>query len=69
MLTNVDVPSGRRNTYAGCHGTLNRAQIYPSASLRLVKFRLYFDTKPSICPTSERAATQTKVTFGFAAAT
>src|SRR5215470_7460866 len=41
----------------------------PSASLRLVKFRLYFDTKPCIAATSERAATPTKVTFGLAAAT
>jgi hypothetical protein len=31
--------------------------------------RLYFDTKPCIAATSERAATPTNVTFGLAAAT
>src|SRR5215213_6792714 len=41
----------------------------PSASLRLVKFRLYFDTNPCMAATSERAATPTNVTPGFAAAT
>src|SRR5919205_3636101 len=41
----------------------------PSASLRLVKLRLYFDTKPCIAATSERAATPTNVTLGLAAAT
>src|SRR6185295_15234454 len=41
----------------------------PSASLRFVKFRLYFDTKPCMSATSERAATPTNVTFGLAAAT
>src|SRR6185437_9796344 len=41
----------------------------PSASLRLVKFRLYFETKSCIAATSERAATPTNVTFGLAAAT
>ena len=35
----------------------------PSASLRFVKFRLYFDTKPCMAATSERAATPTNVTF------
>src|SRR4051794_39418043 len=40
----------------------------PSASSRLVKPRLYFDTKPCIAATSERAATPTKVTLGLAAA-
>ena len=34
-----------------------------------MKFRLYFDTKPSMAATSERAATPTKVTLGLAAAT
>src|SRR6478735_7222354 len=41
----------------------------PSASLRFVKFRLYFDTKPCMAATSERAATPTNVTLGLAAAT
>src|ERR1700744_6406440 len=41
----------------------------PSASLRLVKFRLYFETKFCIAPTSEWAAMPTKVTPGLAAAT
>src|SRR5690349_17628676 len=41
----------------------------PSASLRFVKFRLYFDTKACMAPTSERAATPTNVTPGLAAAT
>src|SRR3954451_4211490 len=41
----------------------------PSASLRFVKLRLYFDTKPCIAATSERAATPTNVTLGLAAAT
>src|SRR5215213_10091202 len=41
----------------------------PSASLRLVKLRLYFETKPCMAATSERAATPTNVTFGLAAAT
>src|SRR2546430_11370290 len=41
----------------------------PSASLRFVKFRLYFDTKASMAATSDRAATPTKVTLGLAAAT
>src|SRR5271156_1162788 len=41
----------------------------PSASLRLVKFRLYFDTKFCVAPTSDWAATPTKVTDGLAAAT
>ena len=41
----------------------------PSASLRFVKLRLYFDTKLFVAATSERAATPTKVTFGLAAAT
>src|SRR6478736_368562 len=41
----------------------------PSASLRLVKLRLYFDTKPCMAATSERAATPTKVTLGLAPAT
>src|SRR3954469_4683438 len=41
----------------------------PSASLRFVKLRLYFDTKPCIAATSERAATPTNVTPGLAAAT
>src|SRR6478735_10608728 len=41
----------------------------PSASLRFVKSRLYFDTKPCMSPTLERAATPTKVTSGLAAAT
>src|SRR6185436_10820463 len=41
----------------------------PSASLRVVKFRLYFDTKACMAATSERAATPTNVTLGLAAAT
>src|SRR3954451_9310460 len=41
----------------------------PSASLRFLKLRLYFDTKPCIAATSERAATPTNVTSGLAAAT
>src|SRR5689334_5295574 len=41
----------------------------PSASLRFVKLRLYFDTKLCMAETSERAATPTKVTSGLAAAT
>src|SRR6184192_3909060 len=41
----------------------------PSASLRFVKFRLYFDTKASMAATSDRAATPTKVTLGLAAPT
>src|SRR6476646_8552566 len=41
----------------------------PSASFRVVKFRLYLDTKASMAPTSERAATPTNVTLGCAAAT
>src|SRR5262249_762352 len=57
------------NTYAGCQGTLYRAQIAPSASLRLVKFRLYLDTKFCIAPTSECAAMPMNVTRGLAAAT
>src|SRR5919106_2433976 len=48
---------------------LYRAQIDPSASLRFVKLRLYFETKPCMAATSERAATPTKVTSGLAAAT
>src|SRR6185312_3867178 len=41
----------------------------PSASLRLVKFRWYLETKFCIASTSECAATPTKVTPGLAAAT
>src|SRR5271166_625062 len=41
----------------------------PSVSLRLVKFRLYLETKLCIAPGSEWAATPTKVTCGLAAAT
>src|SRR5271166_4212314 len=41
----------------------------PSVSLRLVKFRLYLETKLCIAPGSEWAATPTKVTAGLAAAT
>src|ERR1700754_1219308 len=41
----------------------------PSASFRVVKFRLYFETKSCMAATSERAATPTNVTFGLAAAT
>src|ERR1700754_5348919 len=41
----------------------------PSASLRFVKFRLYFDTNACMSESLERAATPTKVTFGLAAAT
>src|SRR5271156_2947816 len=55
--------------YAGCQGTLKRAQIEPSASLRLVKFKLYLETKLCIAATSECAAIPTKVTPGLAAAT
>src|SRR3954471_12765642 len=41
----------------------------PSASFRVVKFRLYLDTKACMAATSERAATPTNVTLGLAAAT
>src|SRR6185437_3256507 len=41
----------------------------PSASVRLVKFRAYLETKFCSAPTSERPATPTKVTPGLAAAT
>src|SRR4051794_40511384 len=41
----------------------------PSASFRVVKFKLYLDTKACMAATSERAATPTNVTLGLAAAT
>src|SRR4051812_17476972 len=41
----------------------------PSASFRVVKFRLYLDAKACMAATSERAATPTNVTLGLAAAT
>src|SRR3954469_21456508 len=41
----------------------------PSASFRVVKFRLYLDTKACMAATSERAATPTNVTLGLSAAT
>src|ERR1700712_2871312 len=68
LLTKSDDPSGLWNTYAGCHGTLKARQIDPSASLRLVKFKLYFETKSCIAVTSDRAATPTNAPFGLAAA-